>query len=115
VFYGLCQTSRAWYENIDNFFKSLHMTKCKADPDFCLWHNEGNILFVTIYVDDLIITCDTKDGVEKEVLNDKFGATWMLFRCKFYNCQGRSVVVAMTIHCFKISRWQIVIPQRYQW
>jgi hypothetical protein len=36
------------------------MTKCRTDPNFYLWHNEENIFFVMIYIDDLIITCDTK-------------------------------------------------------
>jgi hypothetical protein len=48
VFYGLCQAPQASYKKIDNFLKILHMTKCRVDPNFYLWHNEGNILFVMI-------------------------------------------------------------------
>lgn len=52
--YGLKQSSRVWNAKLDTALKKLGMKQSKYDP--CLYHkiNNGKILFVAIYVDDLM-------------------------------------------------------------
>jgi hypothetical protein len=64
--YGLKQASRAWYDIIDSFLKSLGFTKSKVDSNlyFKVMNDEPVILL--LYVDDLFLT-----GEEKLITNCK--------------------------------------------
>ena len=56
--YGLKQAPRAWYTRIDNYFTGLGFTKCEADANLYQIVVEGKLLFIVLYVDDLILTGD---------------------------------------------------------
>jgi len=58
--YGLKQASRAWNTRIDNYFTRLGFTKSEADENLNDIVVEGKFLFIALYVDDLILTCDEK-------------------------------------------------------
>ena len=57
--YGLKQALRAWYSRIDSYLFQNEFHKSESEPMFYTKVNEqGNLLIVCMYVDDLIFTGD---------------------------------------------------------
>jgi len=55
--YGLKQASRAWYSRIETYFVKKGFERCDCEHTlFIKTGNEGTILIVSLYVDDLIFT-----------------------------------------------------------
>ena len=55
--YGLKQAPRAWYSRIDSYFQSHGFSKCSSEPTLYIKvNNQGKVLIVCLYVDDLIFT-----------------------------------------------------------
>ena len=54
--YSLKQAPRTWYGRIDSFLSSLGFTKSKADSNLYYKVEEGNIVILLLYVDDLFVT-----------------------------------------------------------
>ncbi len=69
--YGLKQASRAWYEHLDKTLKAQGLQRSQHDP--CLyWRKEGDkVIYVLVYVDDLIIAVNEDEWARKlkEALN----------------------------------------------
>ena len=55
--YGLKSSPRSWWRTLDKFIKSLHFKACILEP--CLYYMlyKGERMYLTIYVDDIIILC----------------------------------------------------------
>jgi hypothetical protein len=64
--YGLKQTPRAWYGRIDNFLMTLGFTKSSADPNLYFKVEDGELVILLLYVDDLFLI-----GVEKLIIECK--------------------------------------------
>lgn len=58
--YGLRQASAVWYKTIRNAFKDLGFKQCKADPCIFVKQSGSNFVYVTLYVDDLLIGARSK-------------------------------------------------------
>lgn len=54
--YGLKKVPRAWYSRIDDYFISLRFTRYESYHSLYTKHEDGEILIIILYVDDLIIT-----------------------------------------------------------
>ena len=54
--YGLKQAPRARYSHIDKYFLENNFTKCPHEHALYFKLNDGDLLIVCIYVDDLIFT-----------------------------------------------------------
>ena len=54
--YGLKQAPRAWNTRIDKYFQENNFTKCPHEHALYTKQDNGNILLVCLYVDDLIFT-----------------------------------------------------------
>lgn len=60
--YGLKQAPRAWYSRIEGYFIKEGFEKCYCEHTlFVKTENGGNILIVSLYVDDLIFTGNNED------------------------------------------------------
>ena len=46
---------RTWYDRIDNFLSSLGFTKSKADSNLYYKVEDGNLVMLLLYVDDLFV------------------------------------------------------------
>ena len=55
--YGLRSSPRSWWKTINKFIKSLGFRPCVLEP--CLYHAvyKGHKVYLTIYVDDIVIAC----------------------------------------------------------
>jgi hypothetical protein len=76
--YGLKQAPRAWYSKIESYFNEENFEKCSHEPTLFVKHgNNGNIIIVSLYVDDLIYTGNNMEMMEafKRSMKDKFAMT----------------------------------------
>ena len=62
--YVLKQAPRAWYSRLSSKLESLGFVPSKADTSLFFCHQHGTILFMLIYVDDLIVTSPSPKAVE---------------------------------------------------
>jgi transposase InsO family protein len=56
--YGLRQSPRCWYLNIDTRIQRLGLTKSTADPNLYYYHGESRVALLLLYVDDVYIFGD---------------------------------------------------------
>ncbi|KAF5475573.1 hypothetical protein F2P56_007367 [Juglans regia] len=54
--YGLKQAPRAWFSKLSNKLFSLGFQESKSDTSLFVYKNSSHVMFVLIYVDDIIVT-----------------------------------------------------------
>eukprot|EP00253_Pinus_taeda_P030395 PITA_30395 len=72
--YGLKQAPRAWYSRIDAYLIENGFDKCDGEPTLYIKENEGKIIIVVLYVDDLIFTSNDASLIAdfKAVMKSEF-------------------------------------------
>lgn len=76
--YGLKQAPRAWNKRIDSFLLQLGFVKCSVEHGIYIsGKNEGELLLICLYVDDLLITGSVPKQIEdlKRKLKSEFEMT----------------------------------------
>jgi len=59
--YGLKQSPREWYENINGFLQTMGFKRLQSEHCLYFYAREQEICIISLYVDDLIIAGSTKD------------------------------------------------------
>ena len=77
--YGLKQAPRAWYSRIDSYLLENGFEKCEGEPTLYIKEQDGKILIVVLYVDDVIFTGNDDCLIErfKTVMKEEFEMTDM--------------------------------------
>ena len=74
--YGLKQAPIAWYSRIDSYFQSHGFSKCSSEPTLYIKvNNQGKVLIVWLYVDDLIFTRNVSIELFKSTMKKEFEMT----------------------------------------
>ena len=64
--YGLKQSPRAWFERLGKVIKHYGYTQSQADHTMFYKHsNEGKVAILIVYVDDIVLTGDDCNELEK--------------------------------------------------
>ncbi|KZV25304.1 retrovirus-related Pol polyprotein from transposon TNT 1-94 [Dorcoceras hygrometricum] len=63
--YGLKQAPRAWYNRIDDHLHNLGFAKSLSESTLYVKHTGTDILIISLYVDDLLVTGNNTNIVEK--------------------------------------------------
>jgi hypothetical protein len=73
--YGLKQAPRSWYEKIESLFLQQGFMRSESDPNlYTKFDEQGYIVLISLYVDDLIITGNVEKLIDeiKEQLSQVF-------------------------------------------
>jgi Reverse transcriptase (RNA-dependent DNA polymerase) len=54
--YGLKQSPRAWYQKLRDILLGLGFVTSTSDPSLFIFQRNNTIIYLLIYVDDLVIT-----------------------------------------------------------
>ena len=74
--YGLKQAFRAWYNRIDSYLIENGFHKSESEPNlYTKVDEQGNMLSVFLYVDDLIFTGDYGIADFKTIMESEFEMT----------------------------------------
>jgi len=75
--YGIKQTTWTWYAKMDSFLLSIGFSRCHSDMNVYILRQGDALLFLAIYVDDLIVTESTSSIITsiKTNLHDNFSMT----------------------------------------
>lgn len=77
--YRLNQSPRAWYRRIDSFFSRIGLTRSLSNANLYLFFEEGKVMALILYVDDLIMTVSHSKKISpvQELLQKEFKTTDM--------------------------------------
>ena len=72
--YGLKQAPREWYSKMDAFLLSQKFQRCRSDQNLYLKQNDGHIIIIFLYVEELLITGSTIASISaiKTALHNAF-------------------------------------------
>ncbi|XP_071712656.1 uncharacterized mitochondrial protein AtMg00810-like [Rutidosis leptorrhynchoides] len=72
--YGLKQALRAWFQRLSSFLVGLGFTCSRADTSLFIYKKDSNILYLLVYVDDIILTINNASLVRQFItrLNKEF-------------------------------------------
>ena len=75
--YGLKQAPRAWNTRIDTYLKGNRFMQCPHEHALYVKKKKGNLLFVALYVDDLIFMGNNEEMIKdfKEAMTREFEMT----------------------------------------
>ena len=98
--YGLKQAHKAWYAKIDGFLLSLSFVRCKSDINFYLKLILGYLMIILLYVDDLLITGNSKKEIAslKDAMNHAFSMTNLGLLSQFLGLE-----IAQSQHGIKVD------------
>jgi hypothetical protein len=63
--YGLKQAPRAWFSHLSARLLELKFTSSKADSSLFIYKAHGILIFVLIYIDDIIITSTSTKAISQ--------------------------------------------------
>jgi hypothetical protein len=62
--YGLKQAPRAWYSKLSMKLLQLDFFISKTDTSLFIYHKDGVIIYLLVYVDDIIVTSSSPSAVD---------------------------------------------------
>ncbi|OMO54668.1 Zinc finger, CCHC-type [Corchorus capsularis] len=62
--YGLKQAPRAWYERLHQHFEVCGLQRSVSEPTLYVKMKNGDVLIVSVYVDDILVTGDSEEMIK---------------------------------------------------
>lgn len=67
--YGLKQAPRAWYMELKRYLEEIGFKNSLADTSLFILQQKSLLVYVLVYVDDIIVTGNSKEAVEQVIKN----------------------------------------------
>eukprot|EP00253_Pinus_taeda_P032435 PITA_32435 len=99
--YGLKQAPRAWYMKIDQYLTDHGFQRSRSDANLYIKHTGDDILFVVVYVDDLIITGSSAHlihGIKQDLCSTFDMTTWVFFTTAWGLKFGRLRITSFSLN-----------------
>jgi len=65
--YGLKQAPRMWYQRLREYLGSVNFRESYSDPSLFIKNQDGQVIYLFAYVDDLVITGSSEQMMRKEI------------------------------------------------
>ena len=65
--YGLKQAPRAWFHRLSTALHALGFRGSKTDPSLFIYSSNGVLLYMLVYVDDIILTGNSTADIDRVV------------------------------------------------
>ena len=79
--YGLKQAPWAWYAKMDSFLLSVGFTWCHSNPYVYILQQGDSLLFLVLYVDDLLITGSSSPTIKVVKVSLRKVSWWLTWAC----------------------------------
>jgi hypothetical protein len=66
--YGLKQAPRAWYSRFATYLASIGFVEAKSDTSLFIYRRGDDIVYLLLYVDDIVLTTSTTDLLQRTIL-----------------------------------------------
>jgi hypothetical protein len=66
--YGLKQVSRAWYSCFTSYLASIDFVETKSDTSLFIYRRGDDIVYLLLYVDDIVLTTSTVDLLQRMIV-----------------------------------------------
>ncbi|CAH9112245.1 unnamed protein product [Cuscuta epithymum] len=67
--YGLKQAPRAWYQELKHYLLWLGFINSKVDTSLFVYYHDNHIIYILVYVVDIVTTGSSTDFVEALITN----------------------------------------------
>lgn len=74
--YGLKQAPHAWFQRLSKVLHQLGFTGSKTDPSLFIYKSAGTILYMLVYVDDIILTGNRSAAID--IVVEQLSSTFAL-------------------------------------
>nr|XP_016480857.1 PREDICTED: uncharacterized mitochondrial protein AtMg00810-like [Nicotiana tabacum] len=65
--YSLKQDTRTWYSELKQFLAPIGFQKSNSDSSLFICHHNGALVYILVYVDDIIITGSSSDVIKQAI------------------------------------------------
>ena len=109
--YGLKQSPRQWYEQIDIDLLSWGLICTHVDYNVYLRHNKGTFIIHILYVDDIYITSSDQQRIFqlKRYLQSIYTVTDLSTLTKFFSVQFEQTDTSIFLHQIACTCWQSMV------
>uniref|UniRef100_A0A2N9JAS4 Reverse transcriptase Ty1/copia-type domain-containing protein n=1 Tax=Fagus sylvatica TaxID=28930 RepID=A0A2N9JAS4_FAGSY len=99
--YGLKQAPRAWFQRFSSFLLQLGFYCSRADTSLFVFHKHSNIIYLLLYVDDIIITGNNPSLLENFTckLNSEFATKDLGSLSYFLGLEATPTTDGLFIRC----------------
>ncbi|XP_042966148.1 uncharacterized mitochondrial protein AtMg00810-like [Carya illinoinensis] len=104
--YGLKQAPRAWFQRLSSFLTHLGFSCSRADPSLFIFHKQSDIIYLLLYVNDIIITGNNSSLLDSFTckLNSEFATKDLGSLSYFLGLEASSTSDGLCISQLKYAR-----------
>jgi hypothetical protein len=67
LLYSLNQAPRAWYSRFASYLASIGFIEAKSDTSIFIYRRGEDIVYLLLYVDDIVLTASTADLLQRTI------------------------------------------------
>ena len=111
--YGLNQAPHAWFQRFSSFLLTLGFSCSRADTSLFVFHQQSDIIYLLLYVDDIIINGNNSSLLDNfaRKLNSEFATKDLGSLSYFLNLEATSTIDGLFISQLKYAQHILTCAQ----